>query len=164
MDCATVDAGRLGKILLVDDTLANLAVLSAALEPEGYEILVTSDGATALSLAAKARPDLILLDIMMPALDGLQTCRRLKQDESTSSIPVIFLTARGEMEILVEGFAVGAVDYVVKPFRGEELLRRVSTHVRLSRLSLELREKNRALEAQRSAARLQVKLLIKLEN
>ena len=117
------------------------------LEPEGYEILAAPDGATALTLAAKAAPDLILLDIMMPMLNGLETCRRLKQDESTRDIPVIFITARGDMESLVEGFEAGAVDYVVKPFRGEEVVRRAATHVRLSRLSRELREQNRALEA-----------------
>jgi len=147
MECLSSDAGAREKILLVDDTPANLAVLSAALEPEGYEILVAPDGATALILAAKAAPDLILLDILMPRIDGLETCRLLKQDENTHDIPVIFITARGEMESLVEGFGAGAVDYVVKPFRGEEVLRRVATHVRLSRLSRKLREQNRVLEA-----------------
>jgi DNA-binding NtrC family response regulator len=134
------------KILLVDDVAANLRVLSAALEPEGYEILATHDGASALRVAAKARPDLILLDIMMPEMDGLETCRRLKQSEATRNIPIIFITARTEMECIVEGFRVGGVDYVVKPFQTEEVLSRVSTHLRLSRLTRELREKNQALE------------------
>jgi DNA-binding NtrC family response regulator len=147
MDYLPDQSSRLGKILLVDDTPANLAVLSAALEPEGYEILAAPDGATALRLAAKAAPDLILLDIMMPKLDGLETCRQLKLDESTRDIPVIFITARGDMDSLVEGFGAGAVDYVVKPFHGEEVLRRAATHVRLSRLNRELREQNRVLEA-----------------
>jgi len=134
------------KILLVDDVPANLAVLTAALEPEGYEILAAPGGAAALKVAARARPDLILLDIMMPAPDGLETCRRLKQDAATREIPVIFITARAEMECVVEGFRVGGVDYVTKPFQAEEVLSRVATHLRLSRLTRELIEKNQALE------------------
>src|SRR5687767_11750031 len=105
------------KILIVDDIPANLAVLSGALEPKGYEILAASDGATALKLAVKARPDLILLDVMMPEVNGLETCRRLKADEATRNIPVIFITARIEMESVVEAFHAGGVDYVVKPFQ-----------------------------------------------
>jgi DNA-binding NtrC family response regulator len=135
------------KILLVDDVSTNLAVLTAALEPEGYEILVAHDGATALKVAARAKPDLILLDIMMPEIDGLETCRRLKQSETTREIPVIFITARTEMECIVEGFRAGGVDYVVKPFQTEEVLSRVATHLRLNRLTRELIENNRALEA-----------------
>lgn len=134
------------KILLVDDVPANLAVLTAALEPEGYEILAAPNGATALKVAARAKPDLILLDIMMPEMDGLETCRRLKQDAATRGIPVIFITARAEMECVVEGFRVGGVDYVTKPFQTEEVLSRVATHLRLNRLTRELTEKNRALE------------------
>jgi DNA-binding NtrC family response regulator len=134
------------KILLVDDVPSNLAVLTSALEPQGYEIFVAPNGTTALVVAAKAKPDLILLDIMMPGLDGLETCRRLKQSEATRDIPVIFITARGETGIVVEGFRAGGVDYVVKPFQAEEVFNRVATHLRLSRLTRELREKNRALE------------------
>src|SRR5882757_9625189 len=95
------------KILLVDDVPANLSVLTSALEPHGYEILVAQNGLAALKVAAKALPDLILLDILMPEIDGLETCRRLKQDEATRDIPVIFLTARGEMESIVAGFRAG---------------------------------------------------------
>jgi DNA-binding NtrC family response regulator len=135
------------KILLVDDVPANLAVLTAALEPLGYEIFAVPNGATALHVAAKARPDLILLDIMMPGLDGWETCRRLKQTEATRDIPVIFITARGELENVVAGFNCGGVDYVVKPFQAEEVLNRVATHLRIGRLTRELREKNRTLEA-----------------
>ena len=138
------------KILLVDDVPANLTVLTSALEPEGYEIFAAPGGLVALQIAAKARPDLILLDIMMPECDGLETCRRLKQNELTRDIPVIFITARAEVDSVVEGFRAGGVDYVVKPFRTEEVLNRVANHLRLSRLTRELREKNRALE-QRTA-------------
>ncbi|HTI68559.1 MAG TPA: sigma-54 dependent transcriptional regulator [Candidatus Limnocylindria bacterium] len=135
------------KILLVDDVPENLAVLTAALEPEGYEILAVSSGATALKVAAKARPSLILMDVLMPEMDGLETCRFLKLDESLREIPVIFITARNEMASMVEGFRAGGVDYIIKPFQTDEVLSRVATHLRLSRLTLELREKNRALEA-----------------
>lgn len=134
------------KILLVDDVPANLSVLVSALEPHGYEILAAPNGPAALKVAAKALPDLILLDILMPEMNGLETCRRLKQDEATRDIPVIFLTARCEMESIVDGFRAGGVDYVVKPFQTEEVLSRVATHLRISRLARELREKNRALE------------------
>src|SRR4051794_5360195 len=90
------------RILLVDDVSANLAVLSAALEPEGYEILAAGDGLSALTIAGKALPDLILLDVMMPGLDGFETCRRLKDHEATRNIPVIFITARNELPGVVE--------------------------------------------------------------
>ncbi len=135
------------KILIVDDAAANLGVLTAALEPEGYEVLAASDGVTALRLAARARPDLILLDILMPELDGLETCRRLQLDEATREIPVVFITARNEMASVVSGFRAGGVDYIVKPFQAEEVLSRVANHLRTRRLTHELREKNRALEA-----------------
>jgi len=134
------------KILLVDDVAANLSVLSAALEPEGYEIFTASNGGVALKIVAKAKPDLILLDVLMPELDGLETCRRLKQDGATRDIPVIFITARNEMESVVEGFRAGGVDYIIKPFQAEEVLSRVATHLRLSRLTRELQEKNHALQ------------------
>ncbi|MGO8697580.1 MAG: sigma-54-dependent transcriptional regulator [Limisphaerales bacterium] len=135
------------RLLLVDDTPANLSVLAATLEPRGFEILAVSDGATALHVAERARPDLILLDIIMPEMDGFETCRRLKQSEATKDIPVIFITARGETEHIVAGFAAGGVDYVVKPFEAAEVVSRVNTHLRLGRLCRELLEKNRALEA-----------------
>jgi DNA-binding NtrC family response regulator len=134
------------KILLVDDVTANLAVLTRALEPEGYEILAAATGAAALKVAAKALPDLILLDILMPNLNGLEVCRQLKENPGTREIPVIFITACTGMEKVVDGFRAGGVDYIVKPFQAEEVLSRVATHLRLSRLSRELREKNLVLE------------------
>ena len=135
------------KILLVDDVPANLSVLTSALEPLGYEIFAVPNGTTALQIAAKVKPNLILLDIMMPGLDGLETCRRLKQSDATREIPVIFITARGELENVIEGFHCGAVDYVIKPFQAEEVLNRVATHLRIGRLTRELRDNNRVLEA-----------------
>lgn len=134
------------RILIVDDVEANLAVLASALEPAGYEILAVADGLKALSIAAKARPDLILLDVMMPGMDGLETCRRLREEQSTRAIPVIFITARTELSCVVEGFRVGGVDYIVKPFQTEEVLSRVATHLRSQRLTRELQEQNRMLE------------------
>ncbi len=136
----------LERILLVDDVAANLSVLASTLEPVGYEILVAATGAHALKLAAKARPDLILLDVMMPELSGLETCRLLKQDETTRSIPVIFITARNEPANAVDGFRAGGVDYIVKPFQVEEVLCRVATHLRIARLTRQLVEKNTSLE------------------
>ncbi|MBL9169085.1 MAG: sigma-54-dependent Fis family transcriptional regulator [Verrucomicrobiales bacterium] len=134
------------RILLVDDVAANLAVLTGVLEPAGYEVLVAPSGATGLRLAVKAQPDLILLDVMMPELGGIETCRQLKQNEVTRDIPVLFITARSETASMVEGFGAGGVDYIVKPFQAEEVLSRVATHLRLSRLNRELAEKNRSLE------------------
>ena len=134
------------RLLLVDDLPDNLKVLRQALEPEGYRILIASGGETALKLARSAKPDLILLDVLMPDLDGFETCRRLKQDAATQDIPVIFITARAETESVVEGFRAGGIDYIVKPFQSEEVLARVRTHLKIDRLTRELARKNRALE------------------
>jgi DNA-binding NtrC family response regulator len=133
------------RVLLVDDTPENLRVLRQALEPEGYSILIASSGEAALKLARSARPHLILLDVLMPGLDGFETCRRLKEDAATRDIPVIFITARAETEAVVEGFRTGGVDYVVKPFQSEEVLARVRTHLKIDRLTQELTRKNAEL-------------------
>src|SRR5687767_9927686 len=119
MDRAPSKSPRRERILIVDDIPENLAVLSAALEPEGYEVLAASNGTSALTVAEKGSPDLILLDVMMPGLDGLQICRELKRREHLCEIPVIFVTARGDGHAVVEGFNAGAVDYIVKPFQTE---------------------------------------------
>jgi DNA-binding NtrC family response regulator len=144
------------RILLVDDVPDNLSVLTGVLEPAGYEVLAAADGATALRVAERAQPDLILLDVMMPNLDGLATCRLLKEQPATENIPVIFITARGDVKGLVDGFQVGGVDYLVKPFQPAEVLSRVRTHLRLGRLTRELLEKNRALERQTAELRTEV--------
>jgi len=133
------------KILIVDDNPMNLKVLSDALEPEGYRILVAPSGEVALKIAAKGEPELILLDVMMSGLDGLATCRRLKADAATRDIPVIFISARGEMEILCEGFNAGGVDFITKPFHAEEVLVRVENHLKHVRVTRELLERNREL-------------------
>jgi DNA-binding NtrC family response regulator len=136
------------RILIVDDVPANLSALSDTLEPEGYQILVARSGEQALETAARARPDLILLDVMMPGLDGYETCRRLKASEATRGVPVIFLTVHDEVEKVVEGFRAGGVDYVGKPFQTEELLSRIQTHLRIHFLSAELERKNQQLQAE----------------
>jgi len=119
-------------ILMVDDNLANLQVLVALLEKK-YKTAIAKDGFKALEFAKKKRPDLILLDIMMPDMDGFEVCAKLKESPETRDIPIIFLTAKVETEDVVKGFDLGAVDYVTKPFRRKELLARVKTHVKLKR-------------------------------
>jgi len=134
------------EILIVDDIPANLNILRQALEPEGYEIIAAASGEVALKIAARTQPDVILLDIIMPKMDGFETCRRLKADPSTADIPVIFITAKDETESLVEGFRVGGVDYITKPFESEEVLVRVQTHLKIHQLTQELLHKNRELQ------------------
>ncbi|NKB66816.1 MAG: response regulator [Candidatus Latescibacteria bacterium] len=137
-----------GTILLVDDTPANLEVLVDCLTGANFEVLVATDGAKALDRLQHARPDLILLDVMMPGMDGFETCRRLKAQEATHSIPVIFMTALSDTADKVEGFAAGAVDYITKPLQHEEVLARVRTHLTLINLQRALQEANQNLEAQ----------------
>ena len=132
-------------ILMVDDNPANLQVLQATLDGRGYRLLAARDGASALSIAANASPDLILLDIMMPAMDGFEVCRRLKSDPGTDDIPVIFLSALEETEDKVRGLELGAVDYITKPFQPQEILARVNTHLTLRCLQRQLREANAEL-------------------
>nr|MBC8284680.1 response regulator [Nitrospinota bacterium] len=122
------------KILLVDDIPQNVEVLLQTLKMRDYQISVATNGVKALELAPKLQPDLILLDIMMPEMNGIETCRRLKADELTRDIPVIFVTAKTEIEDVVKGFKVGGVDYLTKPFRLEEVLVRVETHLKLRKL------------------------------
>ncbi len=120
------------KILVVDDTRANVNVLSDVLGGQGYEIFVALSGEMALKIIKKVEPDLILLDVMMPGIDGYEVCREVKFDDTTKDIPIIFLTAKTEQEDIVKGFKLGAIDYITKPFQHEELLARVETQVRLS--------------------------------
>jgi DNA-binding NtrC family response regulator len=136
------------QILIVDDLPANLKVLRDALEPEGYSILGASNGETALKIAAGALPDLILLDVLMPGMDGYEVCRRLKQNETTRHIPVIFVTVRDDKESILQGFRAGGVDYITKPFEKEEVLLRVKTHLEIKLLTEMLAQRNRELERQ----------------
>ena len=125
-------------ILIVDDVSRNLQVVGSFLREAEFDVSAASSGKQALAIAADAVPDLILLDIMMPEMDGYETCRRLKADEKTKDIPVIFLTAKTAHEDIVQGFEFGAVDYITKPFQRQELLARVRVHVELRRSRLEL--------------------------
>ncbi len=133
------------KILIVDDTPANIDVLFQTLEPEGYKLFVASSGQGALDLVTQALPDLILLDIMLPGIDGYETCRRLKSDPDTAVIPIIFITAKTETEDIVKGFSVGGIDYIAKPFRHEEVCARIRTHLKLQHLVHQLETQNNNL-------------------
>jgi two-component system sensor kinase FixL len=125
------------KILVVDDTRANVNVLSETLGGQGYEIFVALSGEMALKILKKANPDLILLDVMMPGIDGYEVCSEIKADDETKDIPIIFLTAKTDQADIVKGFNLGAIDYVTKPFQHEELLARVDTQVRLRKIQRE---------------------------
>jgi class 3 adenylate cyclase len=130
------------RILVVDDTPANIQSLSAILKEKGYQISVATNGKQALAVVDRVRPDLILLDVMMPEMDGFETCRQLKASEQWRQIPVIFLTAKTETADIVNGFELGAVDYVAKPFNAHELLARVNTHLTIDELRRSLAAKN----------------------
>jgi adenylate cyclase len=119
------------RILIVEDEPINIQMLSAFLSGKGYEIEVASSGEGALEVLARVRPNLILLDVMMPGIDGFETCRRIKATPALRDIPIIFLTGRTGAADIVRGFEVGAVDYVAKPFNTHELLARVRTHLTL---------------------------------
>src|SRR5262245_28093056 len=126
------------RILVVDDTPANIQTVAAILKGRGYQLSVATNGKQALEVLEKIQPDLILLDVMMPELDGFETCQRIKSTPAWRNIPIIFLTAKTETADIVKGFEVGAVDYVGKPFNAHELLARVSTHLTIDQLRLSL--------------------------
>lgn len=133
-------------ILIVDDMPTNLEVLLDLLESAGFKVVVAEDGERAIALAKYAPPDLILLDILMPGIDGFETCRRLKANPATQEIPIIFLTAVTDNVDKVKGLHLGAVDYITKPLNHEEVLARVTTHIRLQNLTKRLTEQNERLE------------------
>jgi signal transduction histidine kinase len=134
------------KILIVDDTPVNLGLVVDFLQQYGFGIRIARSGESALNRVQYDQPDVILLDVLMPGLDGFETCRRLKKDEATKDIPVIFMTSLTGVEDKVKGFEAGAVDYVTKPLHQEEVLMRVKTHLRMRDLAQDLQEKNRQLE------------------
>jgi len=133
-------------ILLVDDNPTNLQLLFETLDDRGYKLLIAKDGNAALSIARKAGPNLILLDIMMPEIDGYEVCRQLKADPATTEIPVIFLSALTDTKDKVQGLDLGAVDYVTKPFQPDEVIARVNTHLTVYRLKKALDGKNKELQ------------------
>lgn len=134
-------------VLIVDDTPANLRLLAGLLDSAGYQVRPARDGRMALSVAQSAPLDLILLDIMMPEMDGYEVCRQLKADERTRAIPVIFISALDDVHDKVRSFSLGAVDYVAKPFQAEEVLARVRSHITLYKLQRDLREQVAELDA-----------------
>ena len=140
------------QILLVDDNPTNLQVLYQTLDGQGYRLLAARSGKDAIAIAERAAPDLILLDVMMPDLDGFETCARLKADDRTRDCAIIFLSALTEAREKVRGLDLGAVDFVNKPFQAEEVLARVRTHLTIRELQQQLRSRNQALEHELTVA------------
>jgi DNA-binding response OmpR family regulator/anti-sigma regulatory factor (Ser/Thr protein kinase) len=140
-------------ILIVDDTYPNLKVLGSILRDNGYQVAAASSGSRALAAAEAEPPDLVLLDIQMPEMDGFEVCRRLKEMPGTADIPIVFLTAFDSVEYISRGFEMGAEDYVTKPFKAGELLARLNTHLslrksqqELQRINLQMQQMNHVLE------------------
>ncbi|AFZ35266.1 multi-sensor hybrid histidine kinase [Stanieria cyanosphaera PCC 7437] len=133
-------------ILIVDDTPTNLEILLDLLENSGFKVVVSEEGESAIEMAEYAPPDLILLDILMPEMDGFETCRRLKMKPTTKDIPIIFMTALSDRVDRVKGLNLGAVDYITKPLEHEEVLARVNIHLRLQNLTKRLTEQNAHLQ------------------
>lgn len=142
------------KILVVDDIKKNIQVLGSALGKQGYAVSYATEGAKALKMVSEDVFDLILLDVMMPGMDGFEVCRQLKKDPAAKEIPILFLTAKIEQDDIVKGLELGAVDYLTKPFNMVELLARVKNHIALKNAQTlilqrnkELEEKNKELES-----------------
>lgn len=133
-------------ILVVDDNPDNLRLLSMILNEHEYKVRLAPNGERALATIRKEAPGLILLDIMMPVMDGFEVCRQLKAEKETAGIPIIFISALHEMLDKVKAFSLGGVDYITKPFKSEEVLARVKTHLTLRFLQLEMEKKNAELQ------------------
>ena len=138
---------RNSTLLIVDDTPANLIMLCTFLNKVGFRVNIAESGEDAIEQINYTIPDLILLDVMMPGMDGFETCQHLKANQKTCDIPVIFMTALSETEDKIKGLKTGAVDYVIKPVQQEELLARVTTHLTLSAQQKILEQQNSELEA-----------------
>jgi two-component system sensor histidine kinase/response regulator len=147
-------------IMIVDDMPANLQLLVHFLRNEGYRVRPVTSGAAALELARHVRPDLVLMDVSMPELDGYETCRRMKAIPALKDVPIVFLSAMGDLLDKVRAFEVGGVDYITKPFHMEEVRVRIETHLRLAQLRGEMTEKCRQLEASEAMRAQLVHLLI----
>jgi putative two-component system response regulator len=135
-----------GNILIVDDVLENIQVAMNILREDSYKFSFAQNGSEALNLIDKHDFDLILLDIMMPGIDGYEVCRRIKEQSSLEDLPVIFLTAKADIDSISQGFEVGGVDYIVKPFHAIELLARVKTHINLHKAKQILKANNLSLQ------------------
>src|SRR5688500_8576381 len=140
-------------VLIVDDNPNNVALLGGVLREAGYKVRGAADGEQALKIAASRRPDLILLDLQMPGIDGYEVSRRLKKDPATRDIPIIVISALDDVSDKVKAFEAGAVDYVPKPFQAPEVLSRVGAHLGLLRVQRELRGREEELAAQNEELR-----------
>jgi phosphoserine phosphatase RsbU/P len=147
-------------ILVVDDSATNLQVLVRTLDGSGHRILAARDGVTALEIAQRARPDLVLLDVMMPGMDGFEVCRALKADHATRESAVIFLSARADVADKVSGLELGAVDYITKPIQGEEVLARVATHLSRQHLERAVRQNRDRLDRELASAAQMQRLIL----
>lgn len=127
-------------ILVVDDQPANLKVLLSFLQEQDYRVYMVDSGQRAMEILPKVRPDLVLLDVMMPGMNGFEICRQIKTDKDLATLPVIFMTALDSVEDKMTGFSAGAVDYITKPFQQTEVLARIHTHITLRKRERELEE------------------------
>ncbi|MGD0783141.1 MAG: response regulator, partial [Candidatus Aminicenantales bacterium] len=146
MSNPTANPSMKWKILIIDDSPSSLQLLAEILLRQGYEVHSFSSGREALREAEALHPDLILLDVIMPDMDGFEVCRALKRKEALLDVPVIFLSALNEAKDIIEGFNAGGVDYVTKPFQVKEVKARVEAHIKIRSLQLELESHNRRLE------------------
>jgi DNA-binding NarL/FixJ family response regulator len=138
-----------GTVMIVDDTPGNLALLSDTLSAANYRVLVATDGQSALEQIQYLPPDIVLLDVLMPGIDGFETCRKLKENPDTAHIPVLFMTGLGELDYLLRGFGEGGQDYIVKPIRPPEVLARIEVHLAQTR---NIRRAQQALDHSQFAA------------
>lgn len=156
------------KILIVDDVARNIQILGNILSAHGFQIAYAQNGQNALSIVKKQDFDLILLDIMMPEMDGYEVCKKLKSNKKTSDVPIIFLTAKADMDSIVKGFETGGQDYITKPFNSAELLARINTHILLREQKKQLSQLNKSLEQKVEERTVQLtkanKLLEKLDH
>lgn len=137
---------KIPTILAVDDNTDNLNLLKGILKEHYFNIRLATNGTHALTTVKKEAPDIILLDILMPDMDGFEVCSRLKADAQTAGIPVLFISALNEMAEIVKAFSMGGIDYITKPFKAEEIIARINTHLSLHFIQQELEEKNIKLE------------------
>ncbi len=130
-------------VLIVDDIITNIMILSAVLKKEGYDVYETTSGSEVVEIAKEVHPTLILLDIMMPEVDGFETCKILKEEESTKDIPIVFVTAKSDDNDKVKGLEMGAVDYITKPYFKKEVVARVKTNIDLEEAKMSLADSER---------------------
>jgi len=135
-----------GVVLIVDDTPLNLQIIADTLSAKGLHVVIAENGEQALAIVEKILPDIILMDVVMPGIDGFETCQRLKMNENTKAIPVIFMTALDDTKHVMRGFDVGGVDYIGKPLRLKEVLARVETHLWLRYIQTQLEAQNAQLQ------------------